>query len=224
MIKNIGLLHYLSSDTYKKICNVLNVDVSDHKTKENYVAYKNKPIFHINPFNIVYKQFGHIWFLHIYIDFPKLKCNYTDFKDKLFEQYKELFGNNIMNDFPAFDQIICDYVEFYNILKIVGNENIEENIKILECPPVQLNLDLSDLTNNNKPHGVIELSISKKDNKNMETLVRCFGTGLKKRIKDKSLHGPVGIKISKIVNKQTEAEIVNWVLKRHNLKIQLSEK
>ena len=223
MIKNMGLLHYLSNDTYKKICDKINVDDREHKTKENCVSYPNKPIFHINPFNIVYKQFGHIWFLHIYIDFPKFKCNYIDFKHKLFEQYEGLFGKNIMNDFPAFDQIICDYVEFHNIFKVDDVEKIEEKIKILGCPPVELNLDLSSLTHANKPHGKIEFSISKKDNRNIETLARCFGTALKKRIKDKSLHGPVGIKVSKIVDRQTEAEIVNWVLKRHNLGIQLPE-
>ena len=62
-----------------------------------------------------------------------------------------------------------------------------------------------------------------KKTKYIETLSRCFGTALKKRIMDKSLHGPVGIKVSKIVDKQTETEIVNWVHKRHKLEIQLSE-
>jgi hypothetical protein len=220
MINNMGLLHYLSEDTYRKICNVLNLEDSAH---ENFATYPNKPIFHINPFNIVYKQFGHIWFLHLYINFPKLKCDYANFKDKLFEQYEKLFGKNVMNGFPAIDQIVCDYVEYYNIFKLNNTQNMEECLKMPGCPPVQLELDLSSLKHSNKPHGKIELCVSKKDNMYIETLVRCFGTSLKKRIKDKSLHGPVGIKISKIVDKQIETEIVNWTHKRHKLEIQLPE-
>jgi hypothetical protein len=216
----MGLLHYLSEDTYKKICNALNLDDS---ARGNFTTYPNKPIFYINPFNIVYKQFGHIWFLHIYIDFPKLECDYKDFKDKLFRQYEKLFGKIVMNDFPPIDQIVCDYVEYHNIFKLNNTQNNKEGIKTPGYPPVQLNLDLSSLKHSNKPHGKIELCVSKKDNKHIETLTRCFGTALKKRIKDKSLHGPVGIKVSKIVDKQTETEIVNWVHKKHKLEIQLPE-
>ena len=156
----MGLLHYLSEDTYKKICNALNLDDS---ARGNFTTYPNKPIFYINPFNIVYKQFGHIWFLHMYINFPKLKCDYADFKDKLFEQYEKLFGKTVMNGFLAIDQIVCGYVEYYNIFKLNNTLNIEESVKTLGCPPVQLNLDLSSLKHSNKPYGKIELYVSKKD-------------------------------------------------------------
>jgi hypothetical protein len=169
----------------------------------------------------MYKQFGHIWFLNVFIDFPKFQCDYTGFSGLLFEQYRKLFGKIIMEDFPAFEQIICEYVEFYNIFEVTDAENIEKDAGKSGCPPVNPDLDIGSLTNINKPHGKIEFCISKKDDKHIETLAHCFGTALKKRIKDKSFHGPVGIKAAKIVNRQTEEEIVNWLLEKYSIALSL---
>jgi len=221
MIKNLKLLHYLSEDTYKNICQALNLDYSESKSKDNYIAYPDNPIFRIHPFNIVYKQFGHIWFLNVFVDFQKFQCDYADFSSRLFEHYRKLFGKNIMEDFPAFEQIICEYVEFYNIFEITNAGSAEKDARKLGCPPVNLDFDIGSLTNVNKPHGKIEFCISKKDDKHIETLAHCFGTALKKRIKDKSFHGPVGIKAAKIINKQTEEEIVNWLLDKNNLPLRV---
>jgi hypothetical protein len=155
----------------------------------------------------------------VFIDFPKFQCEYADFNHRLFEQYKKLFGKNIMKDFPVFEQIICEYVEFYNIFEVTNADNVEKNARKLGSPPVNLDLDICSLTNADKPHSKIEFCISKKDKKHIETLAHCFGTALKKRIKDKSFHGSVGIKVEKIVNKQTEEEIVNWLLEKYNLEV-----
>ena len=221
MIRNLKLLHYLSEDTYKNICQSLNLDDSVSKSKDNFISYPDKPIFRIHPFNIIYKQFGHIWFLNVFIDFPKFQCDYADFSSRLFEQYRELFGETIMEDFSAFEQIICEYVEFYNTFEVTDAGNVEKDARNLGCPPVNLDLDIASLTNANIPHGKIEFCISRKDDKHIETLAHCFGTALKKRIKDKSFHGPVGIKAIKIVNEQTEEEIVNWLLEKYNLALSL---
>jgi hypothetical protein len=219
MIRNLKLLHYLSEDTYKNICQTLDLDDSESKTKENFISYPDKPIFRIHPFNIIYKQFGHIWFLNVFVDFPKFQCDYTSFNSQLFDQYKKLFGKIVMKDFPVFEQIICEYVEFYNIYEVPDADSVEKEARKLGCPPVNPDLDIGSLTNANKPHGKIEFCISKKDDKHIETLAHCFGTALKKRIKDKSFHGPVGIKTAKIVNRQTEEEIVNWLLHKHNFSL-----
>ena len=221
MIINLKLLHYLSKDTYKNVCQALNLDDSESKTKDNFISYPDKPIFRIHPFNILYKQFGHVWFLNVFVDFPKFQCDYADFSSRLFEHYRKLFGKKIMDDFPAFEQIICEYVEFHNTFEVTSAGNVEKDARKLGCPPVNLDLDVAGLTNVNKPHGKIEFCISQKDDTHIETLAHCFGTALKKRIKDKSFHGPVGIKASKIVNRQTEEEIVNWLLEKHNLALSL---
>jgi hypothetical protein len=221
MIKTLKLLHYLSEDTYKNICNVLALDSSVQIGKNNFVSYPDKAIFQIHPFNILYKQFGHIWFLNIFIDFQKFQCGYNDFEQRLFIQYEKSFGKKIMNDFPTFEQIICEYVSFYNILKIKNIDNVIKSVREYGCPSIENELDICNLKNADKPHGKIEFCISKKDNSHIETLAHCFGTALKKRIKDKSLHGPVGIKVSKIVNRQTEEEIVNWLLEKNKLEIHI---
>jgi len=222
MIRNLKLLHYLSKDTYTNICQTLHLDDNVSKSKDNSISYPDKPIFRIHPFNIIYKQFGHIWFLNVFVDFPKFQCDYSGFGDQLFEHYRKLFGKNIMEDFPIFEQIICEYVEFYNIFEVTNADIAEKWARELGCPPVNPYLDIGSLTNVNKPHGKIEFCISKKDDKHIETLAHCFGTALKKRIKDKSFHGPVGIKAAKIVNRQTEEEIVNWLLHKHNFSLRVT--
>ena len=219
MIGNLKLLHYLSNDTYKNICRILNLDDGDSKTKDNYVSYPEKAILRIHPFNILYKQFGQIWFLNVFIDFPKFQCEYTDFSRRLFEQYKEMFGKDIMKDFPVFEQIICEYVEFRNIFEVSNADSVVKNARKLGSLPVYPVPDIFNLTNANIPHGKIEFCISKQDGKHIETSAHCFGTALKKRIKDKSFHGPVGIKASKIVNRQTEEEIVNWLLVKYEINV-----
>ena len=222
MIRNLKLLHYLSEETYKNICHALDLDDSESKTKDNFISYPDKPIFRIHPFNIMYKQFGHIWFLNVVVDFPKFQCDYSGFGSQLFDQYKNIFGKNIMEDFPVFEQIICEYVQFYNIFEVANTDSVEKDARKLGCPPVNTDLDIGSLTNVNKPHGKIEFCVSRKDDKHIETLAHCFGTALKKRIKDKSFHGPVGIKAVKIVNRQTEEEIVNWLLDKHKFPLRVT--
>jgi hypothetical protein len=121
-----------------------------------------------------------------------------------------------MNEFPVIDNIVCNYVEYLNTFDVGNADDIVKYARQIGCPPIKYDLDFNDLSNEKKPHGKIDISVSKKDKKHIETLICCFGTGLKKRIKEKSFHRTVGIKVSKIVDEQTEKEIVNWALKRNN--------
>jgi len=123
VIRKMKLLHYLSEDTYKNICRKLKLDDGDSKTKENFISYPNEAIFRIYPFNILYKQFGHIWFLNVFVDFPKFQCEYADFNRRLFEQYKKLFGKNIMKDFPVYEEIINWLVEKYDLEQDIDKTN-----------------------------------------------------------------------------------------------------
>jgi hypothetical protein len=218
----MGLLHYLSGETYEKIYHILGLK-DEGNNINGCISYPDNRIFYINLFNIVYKQFGHIWFMDVYINFPKFQCEYFDFEKKLFKQYKELFGKNVMNDFPVLDQIVCNYVEYFHKFKISNVDEIEKKAKDLGCPPVKLNLNINEMANKTKVHNKFHLCVSKNDARHIDMLAFGYGSALKQRIKDKSFHGPVGIKTSKIVNQQTEKEIVNWVLKRNNFEFNLQE-
>ena len=221
MINNMGLLHYLSEDTYKKICKKLNLDDSNSKNDGNFISNPDNPIFHINLFNIIYKQFGQIWFMDIYLNFPKFQCENTNFEKSLYKEYNKIFGKNVMDNFPKLEEIMCNYIEYLNIFNVNNAIEIEEKAKILGCSPVQLIFNVNNLKNKEQPHNKMHLCVSKIDRKNIQTLIHGFGSSLKKRIKDKTYYGPVGIKTPKMLEKQTEKEIVNWMLKKNNLDLKL---
>lgn len=215
MITNLRLLHHLSEDTYKNVCRRLGI-YEEGRMKNKFVMYPDKPIYRIEPFNLAYKEFGHIWFLYLFIDFPKFQCKYADFKDKLFAEYEKLFGKEVMGDFPSFEAINCAYVEYSNIFKVNDADEIIKNMTALKCPPEQLDKNLWNQFK--KPHGTIEFCVAKKDKTHIETLARCRGSALKKRI-DASLHVGTGINPAAIVSEQTENDIVGWLLSRYKINI-----
>ena len=45
---------------------------------------------------------------------------------------------------------------------------------------------------------------------------------VKNRIKDKSCHVATGVSAAKIVNEQTEAEIMNWLYKKYKIEKRLT--
>ena len=216
MIKGLRLLHYLSEETYKKLCHKLNVDDSDCKIADNIVNYPQKAIYSIHPFNIFYKHLGHIvWFLYVNIDFPKFKCSYADFQKMLFEQYLQLFGKDIMSDFPAFEQINCDYVEYVNKFKVNNSNKIIKYLSEIGLSPEQL--DKNKWESFKKPHGTIGLCVSKIDDSYIEILAPCYGSALKSRIKDKSFHVATGVSAAKIMLEQTEKDIMDWLIKKYKI-------
>lgn len=212
MIQKLNLLHYLTEDAYKKICVKLGLDESN--AKENIINFNNEKISKINLFNIKYKQFGHIWFMDAEVDFPKFNCDYDTFEQNLYSHYHSIFGEDIMLDFPSYDQLCCSYVEYSSIIEL--SENSTEIIVRLKekCVPEQMDKGLWD--NYKKPHGTIEFCVQVND-KTIETLARCHGTALKKRIPDVTMHKTVGLIPSAAINKITEDSILNWLYKRYNI-------
>lgn len=211
MIRNLNLLHYLSEDTYKRICRKFNLN-NGKSVKNNFVAIDEK-IRKINLFNISYKQFGHIWFMGAEIDYPKFGCTYDLFEHNLYDHYYAVFGDEVMSEFPSYDRLCCDYIEYSSVVK---TSNAADIIKKLEakCKPEQL--DKSLWGQYKKPHGTIEFcACAGKDN--IEILARCHGTALKKRITDSSLQITVGLLPAAAVNDLTENRILDWLYKKHGI-------
>ena len=90
-----------------------------------------------------------------------------------------------------------------------------------KCVPEQLDKALWDKYK--KPHGTIEFCISIEGDA-VETLARCHGTALKKRVTDTSLHRTVGLMPEAAVNKDTETDILNWLYKRYHIDDMLQKK
>lgn len=176
MIQKVEFLHYLSEDAYKKICRKFRLNDSDRRTKDNFVLFPGEKITKISMFNILYEQFGHIWFMAVEADFPKFVCPYEAFDKALYEHYQTIFGAEIMGDFPSYDQLNCGYVEYSSFLKTDRAVSIL-NTLAEKCPPEQL--DKALWKNYKKPHGTIEFCLAANED-GIEALARCHGTALKK--------------------------------------------
>lgn len=212
MIEKLRLLHYLKDDKYKKICAVLNLDDRDKKTKDNWILFEDKGIYKIHMFNIEYEKFGHVWFMDVYIDFENFKCSYDDFGKNLYKQYKKIFGDDIVDSFDEYAGLNCSYIEYSHMYDIVDSDKTLKKLE-LKCPPEQLNRELWDKYK--KPHGMISAYMAKENNHQIFLLIKCYGTALKKIIKDKDLHRATGITPTIAVNEEIEKVIVDKQLKKY---------
>ena len=216
MIIKLSLQQYLSEKTYHHICRKLDLRGSGRKTKENERLYPGELISRIHPFNIVYKEFGHTWFLATDIDFTQFHGEYASFQKTLLDGYAGLFGREVMEDFPAYEQFYCGYIEYADTLRVKSADQVIQSMMAAGSPPEQL--EESRWAEYKKPHGTIAFCVSKVDDTSVKVLARCYGTALQKRIRDKSLHHMgAGVSITKMVSPETEGEIMNWLYARHKI-------
>ncbi len=212
MIQRINLLHYLSADTYEKICARFHFDI--HKARGNIAVFEREKIRKIDLYHIDYQEFGHIWFMDAEVYFPQFSCEYELFGERLYDAYLALFGGEIMWDFPSYDQLCCSYIEYASRLTLACDTAAFIDGLREKCAPEQLERAL--WSQYKKPHGTIEFCISVEGDR-VETLARCHGTALKKRVTDRKLHKTVGLIPEAAVNKKTEADILQWLYKRYCL-------
>ena len=213
MITNIKLLHYLSEATYKRICDKLDLNTGDNIIGGNFVEYPGSVITKVHLFNINYKSFGRIWFMRVDVDFRLLSCSNEEFSEALRTACSALFDREAMADYPAYDQINCDYVE-YTALADVGNADEAIN-RLLQGKCVADQLDRDRWANYEKPPSTIALYICKEDDKHLRLLAQCHGTAMKRRIKDTSLHRATGIMPAVAVNAQTEQSVFEFLWRQY---------
>lgn len=212
MIQKMNLLHYLTEDTYRKVCVKLGLDFN--KQKGNVIVFPGERIEKINLYNIDYKEFGHIWFMDVEVDFPEFSCRYDLFGKNLYEEYHRIFDEDIMVDFPTYDQLCCTYIEYVSVLALDEDSSNIVNRLQEKCVPEQLDKALWNTYK--KPHGTIEFCVFIEGN-SLEVLARCHGTALKKRVRDASLHKTVGLIPEAAVNKATEACIIDYFYKQYGI-------
>jgi len=219
MLTKLSFLLYLSRETYKSICQTLNLDDSDQKTGINQALFPNQLISRINAYNILYQQFGHIWFLDVDIDFTKLEQPQQNFEEELFREYEKLFGAHIAKNLPTLENTSCGYAEFTNTISVPSTNTIIQNFTNAGHPIEKI--DERYWQNYKKPTGTnatLDLFISKIDDNQLKTLATCHGTAMKKRIKDKAFHIATGVSAAKVLDEQTEQDIMAWLYKKHNIK------
>jgi len=211
MIQEVGFLYWLKEDTYKSICRKLGLNETAQKTKDNCISIDEKGISMLFLYNIEYTGCGRVWFMETRIDFPKYNCSHTDFPLNLYENYADIFGADIMNDFPSYDLMSCYHMKYYNVFDVTSADEVITMLNE-KHPPEQLNKSL--WSKYKRAGATIDFCFNKKDETHIETLARCNGSGLKRRV-DKAFHRHVGIDPYTAVNPETENQIVSWLWSRH---------
>lgn len=201
MIAKLRLLHYLNECTYRMICRSLDLDESSSRIQDNFVVYPDAPLSRAHLFNIAYQQPGHIWFMHVDIDFPMFACSVEDFPEKLYGAYGRLFGPDPMGDFPPYDRLNCDYIEYTADIEINRPVPSIRQLAGPACVPEQL--DPALWHKYDKPHSTISFYACQKDATHIFTMANCHGTALKKQIKDTRLHRATGLSPAAALNPET---------------------
>ncbi len=207
MIQKIRLLHHLQQQTYEAICEKYAAG-----TQRNRVSFGDD-ILSFFLYNIQYDAFGHIWFMDCIIDFPAFGASCKAFEEMLYASYHRWFGDDIMAAFPSYEQLVCTYIEYSAFLPFADAEAVL--LRLAEkCPPEQLHREL--WAKYKKPHGTIEFCMAQVPG-GIETLARCHGTALKKRMSDPSVLRDAGCVPTAIIDEKTEETIMNWLYGRYKL-------
>lgn len=212
MIERVGFLHYLSEDAYRAVCERFGMDADVQKGPENSRTFEGGGVAGIQMYNLVYAQQGRIWFLHTEIDFPRLGCSYDDFPQKLYEAYRDCFGEAFVQDAPDYDSLNCDYVEYARVFAVDDAAAVMACLRE-KCPREQVEKAL--WADYKKPNATIAFCLAEQGPTRIETLARCHGPALKKRIKDAALHRGTGVTPAAVVNVKTEKEITDWLWGRY---------
>jgi hypothetical protein len=215
MIKQIQLVHYLSETTFKNLCKQLDSPAAKHYPYSHTFYYIDSPVSELQFFEVDLKQPIHIFIMESVIDFPGFGCDYTGFPAALYKKYNELFGGEIMRDFPEYNDICCDYIEYTDIIEVKNSDKTLERLLSDRCVPEQL--DRARWSEFKKPQSTIKFCIAKKDDTHIETLACAHGMALKSRIKDKEFHKFNGILPSRIINLAAEKEIMAWLMHMYNV-------
>lgn len=210
MIQRLGMLHYLTEATYPRVYAALGLDPSQQKDSRNFPG---EPLCGAQMYHIEYQAFGHIWFLHVDLDFPRFACDYDEFPAKLYEVYAQRFGATNAQTLAPYEDLNCDYVEYAARLPVEDPQELIDGLRA-RCAPEQLDKTL--WTQYHKPHSTIEFCMAAQDG-GLEVLARCHGSALKARVKDRTLHRATGLTPAAVVNAQTEAELLAWLCRRHGL-------
>lgn len=219
MVKAIELQHYIKKENYQNIIQRLSIINETNKTEtRNTHTYKipGSLIYEVFLFDGEYKNAGHIFILMTKINSDHSKINYEDFKSDLYKEYALLFGTDVMNNFPDYDELVCDYIEYDTMLPVENADQVLNHLRVNgKFEPEQLDYLLWDSFK--KSFGVIEFCLCKFSNKEIRMLALCRGSALKKRIRDVSLHIEGGITPKAVINEITEKSIFDWLCKQYKV-------
>lgn len=210
MINEIQLVHYLSEPVYTGLLIKLKSAASEHHAHSHNFYYTESAVKELQFYELDLKQPVHIFIMQSVIDFQRLGCGYDDFSRTLYEKYSEFFGSEIMCDFPDYNSICCDYIEYSNVIEVKNSDEIIKRLLSGRCVPEQL--DRTRWIEFKKPQSVIKFCMAKTDGTHIETLACAHGMALKSRIKEKEYHKYNGILPFKLINYAAERDILAWLL------------
>lgn len=219
MIRHIGIINYLSEETYKAVADNLGIDGGKKHPKDNKRAFSDpdNALLSLEMYNIAYRDFGHVWFLPVLLDMnvlfgaPKAvqirasDIGYDDFSVRLLDTYRRQFGESIVNGFPDIDRMVCSYAEFIVLIRVPNADGLMAKVEEGRFTEPQLDGDCfeSYKLRNATPW----FTVNRLDATSIRLCAKCQGIALKSQLKVK--WSPVGVPIPEVLEKDTAVGILS---------------
>lgn len=202
MIGELHFVQYLTEPTYK----IINERLKNYKSENN---------LRFELFELDIKKPVHTYIMQSILDFSEFNCNYDDFSTVLYNRYTNLFGDEVMVNFPPYDEIACDYMELYGTIEVRNVDTLFKKLLEKRCVPEQL--DRNRWNEVESSHSKVKFCMTKEDKNHFSYLICMHGRMLKSRIKDKTSHKYNGVLPSALLNENIINNIIAWQLHIYGL-------
>lgn len=202
MVGELQLVQYIDESTYKIISEkVENYKIVNHLRFELLELDIKKPV--------------HTYIMQSILDFSEFNCSYDDFPTVLYNLYTDLFGDEVMINFPPYDEIACDYIELYDTIEVRSVDTLFNKLLEKRCVPEQL--DRNRWSEVECLPLKAKFCMTKEDKYHFSYLICLHGRMLKSRIKDKTSHKRNGVLLSVLLNDSVINNIIAWQLHLYGL-------
>lgn len=215
MIGEIQLVQYIDESAYKNICEKLSEYETDSHPHSHTFTLNEKGIKRFELFETNLKNKIHTYIVQSVLDYQKFDCKYNEFPILLYQRYYELFGDEIMSDFPDYENIACDYMELFGTAEVRNVDTLFKKLLEKNCKPEQL--DRSRWNEVEPTYSKVKFCMAKEDKKNVSYLMCIHGRMLKSRVKEKGLHLYNGVLPSVLINENMVYDITAWQLHIYGL-------
>lgn len=215
MIGEIQLVQYINESVYNTICEKLSTYNAEHHTHSHTFTVNNNGIKRFEMFEVDIKKPVHTYIIQSVLDFIGFNCDYANFETVLYQRYAELFGDEVMENFPKYDEISCDYMELFGTVEVRNVDTLFKKLLEKKCIPAQL--DRNRWNEVESTHSKVKFCMAKDDKTHISYVMCLHGKMLKSRINDKSFHINNGVKPSVLINAEMINDISVWQLHNYGL-------
>jgi len=226
MIRHMGLMHYPSEETYRRLGAQLGMDLGKKIDKNNRRIFTDpgNPVRQITMYTISYEKMGQIWFLPINLDFnalfkappdtlvPADDIDYASFRELLLDTYRRGIGDDFVDGFPdIFEKTLCAYVEFTAHMETRDAGELMARLSRGRFEREQL--DISCFDTYKLKNAIPWFTVNTLGRTTVRLCAKCNGTALKRLLK--ATNRGVGVPVPTVLGKETAVDVLSKQVVKH---------